>query len=226
MVTYYTALGRLATKEERGTKIPVVIIDDEEFHIGPDELMVWISIHWNFLNRTDLEKEYERRRQEARLFNDISFEYIVNRLEQRNMIVSATEYLAADALYELISKLRIRPVTFSMYDRLKSCLYLYFIKGLPVKICLKAYFGEKLSADEKKIIKLAENTGITASEIIKCAEENIDKIKDEEDIITKLYDDPDTTQETIEIASRLSRLKTDVLQSVTNLYLKKKIVFE
>ena len=54
MVTYYTAMGRLATKEERGTKIPVVIIDEEEFHIGADELMVWISLHWNFLNRMDL----------------------------------------------------------------------------------------------------------------------------------------------------------------------------
>ena len=75
-------------------------------------------------------------------------------------------------------------------------------------------------------MKLAENTGITASEIIQCAEENIDKLKDEEDIIDKLYNDPDATQETIAIASRLSRLKTDVLQAVTNLYLKKKIVFE
>lgn len=226
MVTYYTAMGRLATKEERGTKIPVVIIDEEEFHIGADELMVWISLHWNFLNRMDLEKEYERRRQEARLFNDISFEYVVNRLEQRKLIVSATEYLAADALYGLISRLRIRPVRFSAYDRLKSSLHLYFIKGLPIKVCLTAYFGEKLSKDERKILKLAENTGITASEIIQCAEENIDKLKDEEDIIDKLYNDPDATQETIAIASRLSRLKTDVLQAVTNLYLKKKIVFE
>lgn len=226
MVTYYTALGRLATREEKGTRIPIVIIDDKEFHLDADELMVWVSVHWNFLNRIDLEREYNRRRDEARIFNDISFEYVVKRLEQRRMIVSATEYLAADALYKLVSELRIRPVRFRVYDRLKSCFHLYFIKGLPLKLCLTAYFGEKITQNERKVLELSENTGVTAAEIIQCAEKNIKSIKDEEDIMAKLYDDPDTTSDTINTVSRFSQLKTDVLQAVANLYLKKKIVFE
>lgn len=226
MVTYYTALGRLTTKEENGTKIPVVIIDDNEFHLDSDELMVWVSVHWNFLNRIELEREYNRRRDEARIFNDISFEYLLKRLEQRRMIVSATEYLAADALYKLVSELRIRPIRFRTCDKLKSCFHLYFVKGLPFKLCVNAYFGKKMTNNEKKVLELSENTGVTASEIIQCAEKNIESIKDEEDIMEKLYDDPDTTSDTINTASMFSQLKTDVLQAVVNLYLKKKIVFE
>ena len=54
MVTYYTALGRLVPKEENGTRIPIVIIDNDEFHMSVDELLVWGSLHWNFLNKEDL----------------------------------------------------------------------------------------------------------------------------------------------------------------------------
>ena len=226
MVTYYAALGRLMTKEDRGAKIPIVIIDDEEFQVEPDELMIWVCLHWNILNHIDLEREYNEKRKTTRIFNDVSFEQILHRLEQRRMIVSATEYLAADALYNLVSGLRIRPVRFSVYDRLKSCVYLYFKEGMPLRNCLAAYFGEKISGNEKKVLELSGNTGITASEIIQCAEKKIERIEDEADIINKLYDDPDTTSDTIATASRFSQLKSDVLQAVVNLYLKKKIVFE
>ena len=85
MVTYYTALGRLVTKEDNGTRIPIVIIDNEEFHMSVDELIIWGSLHWNFLNKEDLEKEYDRRKRNAHIFNDNSFEQTLERLERRQL---------------------------------------------------------------------------------------------------------------------------------------------
>lgn len=42
----------------------------------------------------------------------------------------------------------------------------------------------------------------------------------------KLYNDEESTFETIATYSRFSTLKSDVVKAVANLYLKKKIIFE
>ncbi len=225
MVTYYTALGRLVTKEENGTRIPVVIIDNEEFDMSVDELIVWGSLHWNFLNKEDLRKEYDRRKNNAHIFNDNSFEQTLTRLENRKLVNYATDYLAVDALYGLIGKLRIRPIKFSLFDKVRSCSYMYFNKGLPFMSCIQTFFGTEITPNEKNVLKLSESVGVTAAEIIQCMEKNIKSIDDEDEMMDKLYG-ADATEDTILTDSRFSQLKTEILQAVSNLYLKKKIVFE
>ena len=42
----------------------------------------------------------------------------------------------------------------------------------------------------------------------------------------KLYNDDETTYETIAVHSGFSEVKTDIVKAVANLYLKKKIIFE
>ena len=74
MVTYYTSLGRMITKIENGTKIPIIIIEDSEYQMSIDELIIWGSLHWNFLVKDALEKEYSRKKMKNRIFNDTSFE--------------------------------------------------------------------------------------------------------------------------------------------------------
>jgi len=226
MVTYYTALGRMITKEENGTKIPIVVIEETEFHMSIDELIIWGSLHWNFLVKDTLEKEYCRRKAKNRIFNDTSFEQTLKRLETRGLVVSGTDYIAADALYGLIGKLKIRPVRFAFYDKLRSMAYLYFVKGVSLAKCYESYFGTKFGPNEKNVLRLSRYVGITASEIIRCAENDIRDIKTEDDVMDKLYSDKDATFETIAAESRFSELKSDVLNAVANLYLKKKIIFE
>ena len=226
MVTYYTALGRMITKEENGTRIPIIMIEDTEYQVSIDELILWGTLHWSFLDKEALEKEYARKKAANKLFNDVSFEQTLSRLVTRGLVVSGTDYLAADALYDLIGKLKIRPVKFSMIDKLKSMAYLYFEKGLTIKECYKAYFGTEFTSNEKNVLRLSWYVAISASEIIRCAENNITDIKSEDDIIDKLYNDDETTYETIAVHSRFSELKSDIVKAVANLYLKKKIVFE
>jgi len=226
MVTYYTALGRMITREENGARIPIIIIDDTEYQMTVDELIIWGSLHWCFLDKEAVEKEYSRRKAKNRIFNDVSFEQTLNRLINRGLVVSGTDYLAADALYGLIGSLKIRPVKFSVFDKLRSMLYLYFEKGFTLKECYNVYFGTEITSDERKVLKLSKYVGISAAEIIKCIENNIREIKSEDDIMDKLYDDDKTTYETMTVYSRFSDLKSDIVKSVANLYLKKKIIFE
>lgn len=226
MVTYYTSLGRLITKVENGIRIPVIIIDDSEYFVSVDELIIWGSLHWCFLDKEATEKEYSRRKVKNRLFNDVSFEQTLERLVSRGLVVSGTDYLAADALYGLIGTLKIRPVKFSVFDKLQSMAYLYFSKGLTLKECYNTYFRNDFTPDEKNVLKLSKHVGISASEIIKCAERHINDIRSEDDIMDKLYDDSTITYETIAFQSRFSGLKSDIIKAVANLYLKKKIIFE
>ena len=226
MVTYYTALGRMITKIENGTKIPIIVIEDSEYQMNVDELIIWGSLHWNFLVKDALEKEYSRKKTKNRLFNDTSFEQTLRRLETRGLVVSGTDYLAADALYGLIGKLKIRPVRFALIDKLKSMAYLYFVQGVTFAKCYAAYFGTKITPDERNVLRLSKRVGITASEIIKCAENDIRDIKSEDDIMNKVYGQDDATFETVAVHSRFSELKSDIVKAVANLYLKKKIIFE
>ena len=92
--------------------------------------------------------------------------------------------------------------------------------------CIDGYFGTAITPNEKKVLLLSKSTGVTAAEIIQCAEKNIQKLGSEDDVMDKLYIASDETADTLMTASRFSRLKSDVLQAVANLYLKKKIIFE
>ena len=154
MVTYYTALGRMITKTQNGAKVPIIMVEDGEYHMSVDELIIWGCLHWSFLDKETLEKEYSRRKTKNRIFNDVSFEQILNRLTVRGLVVSGTDYLAADALYGLIGNLKIRPVKIAFTDKLKSIAYLYFSKGVPLKQCCNAYFGTKITPDERNVLKL------------------------------------------------------------------------
>lgn len=226
MVTYYTALGRMITKDENGSKIPVIMIEDSEYQMSVDELIIWGSLHWNFLVKDALEKEYSRKKTKNRIFNDTSFEQTLRRLETRGLVVSGTDYLAADALYGLIGKLKIRPVRIALADKLKSMAYLYFVKGVPFAKCYASYFGAEITPNEKNVLRLSKKVGITAAEIISCAENGIKDINTEDDIMDKVYGDEDATYETVAVQSRFSELKSDVIKAVANLYLKKRIIFE
>lgn len=92
--------------------------------------------------------------------------------------------------------------------------------------CVKAYFAIPITSNEKKVLQLSKATGVTAAEIIQCAEKNIRGLHNEDDVMEKLYIASDETEDTIMTKSRFNRLKSDVLQAVVNLYLKKKIIFE
>ncbi len=226
MITYYTSIGRMVVKNENGNKVPMIITDSGEHGMSIDELMIWGSLHWNFLSKQDLEKEYLRRKEAAHISDDVSFERTLERLKQRNLVKEGTDYIAADALYNLLSKLTIRPVIISTADKLKSCIYMCFCKNVPVVQCIKKYFGQNISSEEKRILNLAKSVAVTTSEIIRCTENNIKKLKNEEDVIDKIYAFNDDTSDTIIIDTRFSTVKSDVLKTVANLYLKKRIIFE
>ena len=129
MVEYYATKGKLAVRNGE----PFIVADGEEKALSKREFILWTSLNWNILNKESLNAEFNRRMKKYHMQDDVSFEQMLARLKNRGLIVSKSDYLAADALYNLVKDLYVVP--FGRVNRFKRALtfvYMYFIKGMPL----------------------------------------------------------------------------------------------
>ena len=222
MVKYYTAIGRLVVRN----KIPMVISSDKENHLTVAEFILWSSLSRNIMNKESLECEFNRRLRTNQINDDISFEQTLNRLEIRGLVASGKDYLAAGALYNLIKGLYIVPLgKVSPFKRYAAFAYFLLVKGAPFDKCRQYLRNQNYSALDNKIIKLARRTEITTAELIKICDNNLWDVKNEDDIIEKLYADGSGLSE-LENYSVFSKSQNEVLTAVVNLYLNGQLVFD
>lgn len=222
MVKYYIAIGKL----EVHNKIPVVISWGKENQLTIAEFILWTSLTRNICNKESLESEFNRCLHINRIYDDISFERTLHRLEVRGLITSGEDYLAADALYNLVKRLYILPLgKVSTIKRYAAFIYFLLFKGVPFDKCRQYLKKQKYSELDNKIITLAKRTDITISELIKVCENNLWDIKNEDEIMDKLYADGDDSQN-IENHSVFSKCQNNILIAVVNLYLNGQLIFD
>ena len=85
---------------------------------------------------------------------------------------------------------------------------------------------DRKTKSEKKIMQLAFSAPMSTAEIIKCVDKNIDCILNEDDVVEFLYDDRNITSENIAEMSRNLPAARSVISAISNLYLRKQILFE
>lgn len=101
-----------------------------------------------------------------------------------------------------------------------------FIFKLPYEKAKVLFERDKKNKNERRVMKLAFSAPMSTAEIVKCIDKNIDFILNEDDVMEFLYDDKFTTSENIAESVRgLSSVRT-VLTAVSNLYLRRQILFE
>ena len=88
MVTYYTALGRMITREENGARIPIIMVDDSEYQMTVDELIIWGSLHWCFLDKEALEKAIT----EYKLDDKFKASVYAKKIERRQKRANLTDF--------------------------------------------------------------------------------------------------------------------------------------
>ena len=86
--------------------------------------------------------------------------------------------------------------------------------------------GQTYSTDENRVIDLVEQTPLSTSEIIRCFERNLTDVSTAEKVITGIYGDEDSEQSRIANEEFNAIQKRAVLQAVSNLYLKRKVLLE
>ena len=128
MVEYFVTKGKLVVRNNE----PLVVADGEAKALSQPEFILWTILYGSILNKGSLEEEFNRRMKKYGLYGDVSFEQTLARLETRQLIASKSDYLAADALYNLVKELYVVPLgTVSVLKRALTFI-LMFIKGASI----------------------------------------------------------------------------------------------
>ena len=222
MVEYFVTKGKLVVRNGA----PLVVLDGEEKALSQVEFILWTSLHWNVLNKETLKSEFDRRMRKYNLNLDVSFEQTLNRLKTRELIVGKSDYLAVDALYNLVKDLYVVPLgTVNKFKRAMMFMYMFFIQGIPLYKCREAMCALNLKELEKQIVCFSKRLKVSGAELIRINDKDLWNIKSEDDIVPLAYEEHEDL-DSIGNFTRFSKDKNKVLEAIVNLYLKKQIVFE
>lgn len=227
MKTLYTAVGIFKLKNQGKNNVyPTVILSGKERRLDVQEMMIWSALNWRITDDKKLYTYYSEQEKKSGVVFSRSYTDTLNRLIVRGLVASGRGENGEEALYDLISRLYIIPLYQSPFIRIISFLRMVFIFKLPYEKAKVLFEWDKKNKSERRIMKLAFSAPMSTAEMVKCIDKNIDFILNEDDVMEFLYDDKFTTSENIAESVRgLSSVRT-VLTAVSNLYLRRQILFE
>lgn len=227
MKMLYTAVGIFKLKNQgRNNVYPTVILSGKECRLDVQEMMIWSVLNWRITDEKQLHTYYSGQEKKSGIVFSRSYTDTLNRLIVRGLVASGRGENSEEALYDLISGLYIIPLYQSPFIRIISFLRMVFIFKLPFEKAKVLFERDKKNKNERRIMKLAFSAPMSTAEIVKCIDKNIDFILNEDDVMEFLYDDKFTTSENIAESVRgLSSVRT-VLTAISNLYLRRQILFD
>lgn len=228
MLTLYTAIGTLKFQKcSNGKSVPIILNNHQEYGLSEHELILWSCLAFQIMQIHELEAAYNHRLNRAGKKPAMSFSHYLNRMILRGLIASGEGMTGVDALYRLLGELHIFPVSNSFPVRLFTYIQLRLegkIDGADIgKYLKKAHY----TPVEKTVLKLVETVPITTAELVACV--GLGKEKDalpSGAMLEKLYEDPDTTYQTLAEDAQIHHIQYPVLQAIGNLYLNKQISFQ
>ena len=227
MKKLYASVGLFKLKTQgKENMYPTVILSGRECKLDVQEMTVWATLNWRILTYEQLNVYYEEQEIKSALICSRSFAETLKRLVNRGLIAEGCGETDEDALYNLISKLYIIPLCQSAPIRIISFLKLILIHKVPLKKAKIIFDHDRKTKSEKRIMDLAFSAPMSTAEIIKCVDKNIDCILNEDDVVEFLYDDKSVTSENIAETVRGLPSARRVISAVSNLYLRKQILFE
>jgi len=225
MITYYTAIGKLEIERRGNRKQPVIYKEKQAHDLSIKEFCVWSFLAWNFQTYDKLHQQYQKRCQELTMPDNQTFNEVLSRLAERGLIASGMGYTAADAMYELISTLRIHPLQISLFGRIMATGYLLFRHGISFRTLIKNVRQYPANELQKNILNLSGHIDLSSAELITCIEKGAVNIPSEDQLIDTAYQG-EFTYENLHNDTRFSSLKHPIMQAVVDLYLNKQIIFE
>lgn len=224
--TYYTAIGNLgAKKDAEGQSYPVIVINQKEYPVDRQEVIVWASLCWRLCNEEELSAHYEE------LATDLPYERrtldcCVSRLVTRGLVARGEGDTQFEALYDLLSDLYVVPVCERLSFRIAAFFSLLLRGVVPVKRAGMIFRKDRRDDRETRVMKLAKQAVLSTAELIKCAEVGATDISTDRKLLDALYIDPDTTCDNISLLMRTAQNREPVTVAVANLYLRKQIILE
>ena len=221
MVEFLVTKGKLVVRNSE----PLIVVGGYEKALSKSEFILWTSLHWNVMNKESLKTEFDRRMRKYHLNEDVSFEQTLNRLKTRGLIAGKSDYLAVDALYNLVKDLYV--VSLGTVNVFKKAMMfgVMLINGVPFDKSREAMNYFNLNFLEKQIVSFSKRLKVSVAELIRISDKDLWNIKSEDDIVPLAYEDNEDMN-SLGNFTRFSKDKTKVLEAIVNLYLKKQIEFE
>jgi len=164
MVTLYTSIGEyIMLRNDNGLKYPVIVMDGKEYHLSVSEMILWTKGIWSICSHNFLRDSF---RQEEKVLGEMNFDFILNRLLQRGLILRGEADSDVEALHNLIGNLIINASDVSWLSQVKTFFIMVFMMNIPVKHAKTVFKKYDLLDPERLALNLAKDKGMTASELI------------------------------------------------------------
>ena len=175
MITLYTAVGRYELrKNENGEKQLIVTVDQKEMALSREELLLWSCLMWGILTKEEA-KTYFLKKAERMDVSQERFDAVLQRLEVRQLVVSAQAEKGDIALYRLLANLYVIPLESSFMVKVQTFFRFIFFEKLPLTVAKNVFQKENYTEMERRVLHLARKARLSCAEILACiANDEID----------------------------------------------------
>lgn len=175
MITLYTAVGRYELrKNENGEKQPIVTVDQKEMALSREELLLWSCLMWEILTKEEAKTYFLKKAVRVDVSQE-RFDAVLQRLEVRQLVVSAQAEKGDIALYRLLAKLYVIPLESSFMVKVQAFFRFIFFEKLPLTVAKNVFQKENYTEMERRVLHLARKARLSCAEILACiANDEID----------------------------------------------------
>ena len=222
MITLYTAVGRYELRRnENGEKQPIVTVDQKEMALSREELLLWSCLMWEILTKEEA-KTYFLKKAVRMDVSQERFDAVLQRLEVRQLVVSAQAEKGDIALYRLLAKLYVIPLESSFMVKVQAFFRFIFFEKLPLTVAKNVFQKENYTEMERRVLHLARKARLSCAEILACiANDEIDTSIGNQSELQK-----EKARDNLGFFLWFCDGHRKALEAISTLYLNKDIIFD
>ena len=142
-------------------------------------------------------------------------------------MIKGVGYTGAAALYNMLADTYVVPAR-GLQGKQRFFNVLKLLKQRKVTFCEAVYLmqHEKVTEDERRVLKLVMQTPLSVAELIRCFENSVRDVSSADKVIAAIYTDESDNQARLNNASSQSDYRREVLEATANLYLTRQVILE
>ena len=226
MHTLYTANGNLIRRRTKDGVVPVIRVCRDEYEVDQQELLIWALLNWRIVSFAQIGPLYEKANRQNPLRTSRSWQDCTHRLLTRGLLISGMGNTEYDALYDLLARRFVRPVSGGTLSKVLAFLRVTLFDGISLRTALTLFRIDRRSASERKVMRLANQVPLSCAEIIQCLNLDVRTIPSEDAVMDALYTEPDLTCDNFPQKVYGSQHSREVIEAVAGLYLRKQILLD
>jgi hypothetical protein len=222
VITLYTSVGRYELrKNENGEKQLIVTVDQKEMALSREELLLWSCLMWGILTKEEA-KTYFLKKAERMDVSQERFDAVLQRLEVRQLVVSAQAEKGDLALYRLLANLYVIPLESSFMVKVQAFFRFIFFEKLPLTVAKNVFQKENYTEMERRVLHLARKARLSCAEILACiANDEIDTSIGNQSELQK-----EKARDNLGFFLWFCDGHRKALEAISTLYLNKDIIFD